>query len=318
MRRTLCSFVCIVLFLLADTAAGQQKTRIAVLSFDDATVKSSAAATLGASHDVGASLADVVVKELLEGGTYSIIERRAINEVLKEQNFSNSNRADAETAAAIGRLLGVDAIVMGSVIQFGVEANEVAVASGTLGRVTRGLLGGAKRVDTRAKVSITARVVHTSTGEVLTAVSGSGESSKASVGGTGYATGAIDMTASSFQQTMLGEAVNQAARAVATSLNEFGPKLSAVRQPYTGLVADVSGTSLIINAGRQKGVEIGDVIEITRAGRPILDPQTKEVLRTIVDKVGTATVTEVDDRSATATLNGTATVQVGDQVRRAE
>jgi hypothetical protein len=65
-------------------------------------------------------------------------------------------------------------------------------------------------------------------------------------------------------------------------------------------------------------VRVGDTIEITRPGRQILDPQTKQVLRTIVDTVATARVTEVDDLSATATLNGTATIQVGDQVRRAQ
>jgi len=63
-------------------------------------------------------------------------------------------------------------------------------------------------------------------------------------------------------------------------------------------------------------VQVGDTIEISRAGRTIVDPQTKTVLRTIVDRVGTAKVTEVDDASSTATLNGAASVQVGDQVKR--
>jgi hypothetical protein len=63
-------------------------------------------------------------------------------------------------------------------------------------------------------------------------------------------------------------------------------------------------------------VQVGDTIEISRAGRTIVDPQTKTVLRTIVDRVGTAKVIEADDASSTATLNGTASVQVGDQVKR--
>jgi hypothetical protein len=260
----------------------------------------------------------VVVKELLKGTTYTVIERRAIDQVLKEQNFSNSNRVDPKTAAAIGRLLGVDAIIMGSVTQFGVEESAVALGSGPLGRVTRGVLGGGKRVNTKATVGLTARMVDTKTGEILTAASGSGESSKASVAASGYATGDIDLTSRSFEETMLGEAVNRAAQQVAASLNEFGSKLTTAPVDYSGLVADVSGKTLIVNVGRLKGVQVGDTIEISRAGRQILDPQTKKVLRTIVDKVGTAKVTEVDDASATATLTGTATVQVGDQVKRAQ
>jgi curli biogenesis system outer membrane secretion channel CsgG len=316
MPRNLCAFICLVLLLVADVASGQQKKRVAILSFDDAAVEASAAKALGTSQDVGAFLADVVVKELLKGAAYSVIERRAIDQVLKEQNFSNSNRVDPKTAAAIGRLLGVEAIIMGSVTQFGVEESAVALGSGTLGRVTRGVLGAGKRVNTKAIVGMTARMVDTRTGEILTAVSGSGESSKASVAASGYATGNLDMTSRSFQESMLGEAVNSAAQQVAASLNEFGSKLASARVDYAGLVADVSGSTLILNVGTLKGVQVGDTIEISRAGRQILDPQTKKVLRTIVDRVGTARVTEADDASATATVTGTAAVQVGDQVKR--
>ena len=315
MPRNLCSFICLALLLFADAASGQQKKRVAVLSFDDAAVESSAAKALGTTQDVGASLADVLVKELVRDGTYAVIERRAIDQVLKEQNFSNSSRADARTAAAIGRLLGVDAIIMGSVTQFGVEESAVVVGSGPLSRATRGILGGGKRVSSTATVGMTARMVDTSTGEVLTAASGTGQSSKASVGASGYT--AVDMTASSFQDSMLGEAVSRAAQQVAATLNEFASKLASTRVDYSGLVADVSGTTLILNVGTLKGVQVGDTVEITRPGRQILDPQTKKVLRTIVDRVGTARVTEADDASATATLTGTAAVQVGDQVKRA-
>jgi curli biogenesis system outer membrane secretion channel CsgG len=318
MPRTLCLCLSLFLLLFADGVAGQQKQRIAVLGFDDAAVESSAASALGGNQDVGTSLADVVVKELIAGGAFSVIERRAIDKVIAEQNLSNSSRADAKTAAAIGRLLGVQAIVMGTVTQFGIEESSVAVGSGALGRVTRGVLGAGKRSNTTAKVGITARMVDTSTGEILTAATGSGESNKASVGGGGYASGIIDMTSSSFQGTVLGEAVNRAARDVASSLNAFGTKRAAVRPAYTGLVADVSGNSLIINAGKQKGVQVGDTIAITRPGRQILDPQTKKVLRTIVEQVATAQVTEVDDASATATVKGKTDVKVGDQIKRAD
>ena len=316
MPRILSFLICLALLAAADVASAQQKKRVAILSFDDAAVEASAARAVGTSQDVGGFLADVVVKELLKGSVYTVVERRAIDQVLKEQNFSNSNRVDPKTAAAIGRLLGVDAIIMGSVTQFGIEESAVELGSGTLGRVTRGVLGGGKRVNSKATVGMTARMVDTKTGEVLTAASGTGDSSKASVAASGYATGNIDLTSRSFQESMLGEAVNSAAAQVAAGLNEFGSKLAAGPVDYSGLVADVSGTTLIVNVGRLKGVQVGDTIEISRPGRQILDPQTKKVLRTIVDKIGTARVTEVDDGSATATLSGTAAVQVGDQVTR--
>ena len=180
------SFICLLVLVLVTDASAQQKKRVAVLSFDDSAVEASAKASLGSNQDVGAGLADVLVKELLKSGTYSVIERRALDQVLKEQNFSNSNRADAKSAAAIGRVLGVQAIIIGSVTQFGLEESAVAVGSGSLGRLTRGVLGAGKRVNTKATVGMTARMVDAGTGEILTAASGSGESSKAAVAASGY------------------------------------------------------------------------------------------------------------------------------------
>ena len=315
MPRTLC-FVVALLSLLAADASGQQKKRVAVLSFDDAAVRSSSTSAFGSSQDVGAGLADVLIKELLKNGAYSLIERTALDAVLKEQNFSNSSRADPKSAAAIGRLLGVDAIIIGSITQFGVEQSEVAVGSSTLGRLTRGTIGGGKRVNTKAIVGMTARMVDTGTAEILSAVSGEGEASRSAVAASGYATGAIDMTSASFRETVLGEAVNEAVAQVAGSLGEFASKLAVARVDYAGVIADVSGKTLILNVGKKSGVQVGDTIEISRAGRTILDPQTKKVLRTLVDKVGAATVTEADDVSATATILDNAAVKVGDQIKR--
>lgn len=317
MSRMLSCFLCFALLLLADPAAAQQKTRIAILSFDAAAVEASAAKALGTSRDVGAFMSELVVGELLKGSTYTIVERQALDQVLKEQNFSNSNRADPKTAAAIGRVLGVDAIVVGSVTQFSVEESAVEVGSSPLGRLTRGVLGGGKRVNSSANVGVTARMVDTRSAEVLMAASGSGESSKASVAATGYATGDIDLTSRSFQESMLGEAVNRAVQQVASTLNGFGSKAAASRVGYSGLVADVSGNTLIVNVGRRSGVQVGDSIEISRPGRTILDPQTKKVLRVMVDRIATAKVIEVDDASATATVSGPGSVQVGDQVKLA-
>jgi hypothetical protein len=110
--------------------------------------------------------------------------------------------------------------------------------------------------------------------------------------------------------------VNRAVQQVALTLNAFGSS-AAARVSYGGLVADVSGNTLIVNVGRRNGVQVGDTIDISRPGRTILDPQTKKVLRVIVEQIATAKITEVDDASATATLGSTATVQVGDQVKLA-
>ena len=46
--------------------------------------------------------------------------------MIKEQNFSNSDRADPSTAVKLGKIAGVDAIVIGSITQFGGESSKKA------------------------------------------------------------------------------------------------------------------------------------------------------------------------------------------------
>src|SRR5437588_9696263 len=107
------------LVLLLVPICVAQKKRVAVLNFDYGTVQSSVAAIFGTNQDVGKGISDLLVQKLVQDGKFSVIERNALEKVLAEQNFSNSDRADAATAAKIGRILGVDAIIMGTVTQFG-------------------------------------------------------------------------------------------------------------------------------------------------------------------------------------------------------
>ena len=44
------------------------------------------------------------------------------------------------------------------------------------------------------------------------------------------------------------------------------------------------------------------------------DPATGKVIKSVTDKVGSATITEVDDDSATATFAGSGGPKVGDMV----
>jgi hypothetical protein len=48
-------------------------------------------------------------------GTYSVIERSRIEEIMKEQNLSLSGAIDANTASKIGKILAVDAVITGTI-----------------------------------------------------------------------------------------------------------------------------------------------------------------------------------------------------------
>ena len=101
--------VCVFFMLVLSCAA--QKKRVAVFDFDYGTVHANVAAIFGTDQDVGKGISDMLVQRLVQSGKYSVIERKALDKILAEQNFSNSERADASKAAKNGHILGVDEII---------------------------------------------------------------------------------------------------------------------------------------------------------------------------------------------------------------
>ena len=309
-----------LIFLVISSPCLAQKKRVAVLNFDYGTVRSSAQAIFGTDQDVGKGISDMLVQKLVEDGKYSVIERNAIDKVLGEQNFSNSDRADATTAAKIGRILGVDAIIIGSITQFGRDDQHTNIGAGGFGGYgSRMGIGGVGTHKAKAVVGITARLVNTTTGEILAAVTGTGESSRsgtsligAGAGGGSGGGAALDMGSSNFGQTILGEAVKAAVGDTATQLDNKAGNLPTVKVSVSGLVADVSGNTLIINVGSKTGLKVGDNLDISRQVRTVKDPATGKVLKTITDKIGSGTVTQIDQDSATVTFTGTGSAKVGD------
>ncbi len=310
-----------VLLVLISACMAQKKKRVAVMDFDYGTVQSYVSGIYGTNQDVGKGISDLLVEKLVKDGKYSIIERKALDKILAEQNFSNSDRADASTAAKIGRVLGVDAIIIGSVTKFGRDDHSKSI--GGLGAATgRFGLGGVKHNEAKAVCGISARMVDTSTGEILAAVNGDGTSKRsgnsligAGGGYGGVGAGTFDTHASNFGQTLLGEAVLQAVDQVGTKLDESASNVPARKAEFSGVVADVSGNTLILNVGAKKGVQVGDKVEISRPVRTVKDPTTGKVIKVITNKIGDATVTEVDADSATATFEGSGAAKVGDTAK---
>ena len=319
--------VCVAGLLIVTCAAQQapRKKRVAVMDFEYGTVRSAVAAVFGTDQDVGKGISDMLVQRLVQEGKYSVIERKALDKILAEQNFSNSDRADSSTAAKIGKILGVDAIIIGSITQFGRDDKNTTVGGGGLGGITgRFGVGGVQKREAKAVCNVTARLIDTTTGEILAAVTGSGQSKRGGTslvgaGGSAYGAGggAFDMSSKNFAETLLGEAVGQSVASTATQLDDASGKLPTVKVEVSGLVADVSGNTLIINVGSKSGLRVGDKLEVSRAARTIKDPATGKVLKTVTNKIGDATVTEVDADSATASFNGSAVAKVGDIARSA-
>ncbi len=302
-------------------AAGGRKKRVAIFDFDYATVQTASAAAFGTNVDVGKGISDLLVRHLVQDGTYSVIERKAMDKILAEQNFSNSDRADANSAAKIGRLLGVDAIIVGSITQFGYDNKNTNVGGGGGGWGGFGV-GGFSHKKSKAVVVVDARLVNIDTAEIMGVADGKGESSRESTsllgGGSnwhGFGGGAVDFGSSDFQQTILGEAVNAAVTQMSTELVADSPKLVARTISVEGVVAAVDGGQIVLNVGSKVGLKVGDQLTVKRVTKEIKDPTTGKTLRKLTSDVGVIKLTDVDEVSAIGAPVSGSGFKVGDEVK---
>jgi curli biogenesis system outer membrane secretion channel CsgG len=327
MRKVVVSLLLLVFACLAvaeataQAAAPARKKRLAILDFDYATVHGGVAAIFGQDVDVGKGITDLLVTNLVKDGTYSIIERKALDKIMAEQNFSNSDRANPNSAAKIGKLLGVDAIVVGSITEFGNETKNTNVGGG--GGNWGGFgVGGFGHKKSKAIVAVTARMVDIDTGEILGVAEGKGESSRehtSLLGGGGnwhgFGGGAADFGSSDFQNTIIGEAVKNATQQLSTEVIANKDKLVARTIIVEGLVAAVDGGQIVLNVGGKQGVKVGDQLNVERVTKEIKDPSTGKVIRRLATSVGVVKVTDVDDISSVCTAVSGTGFKIGDAVK---
>jgi hypothetical protein len=103
----------------------------------------------------------------------------------------------------------------------------------------------------------------------------------------------------------------------ATAAAPGATAVAAKPAPVSGLVADVSGTTLIINIGTNAGVKVGTKLDVVRP-RVIKDPTTHKDLKTVDTSLGSLTITSADATTASGMYTGTSPTKVGDAVRTPE
>ena len=155
-------------------AQATAKPRIAVLDFDFASTGLTGSG-FGLTNSVFGStgpakgVSNLLANKLVQDGTYSVIERSKIKAVLGEQDLGASGRVDASTAAEIGRVLGVEKVIVGTITKFNVENKGSNV----------GVFGiGVGKKKQNAIVALTARMIDTTTSEIVAIAEGEGSQSQ--------------------------------------------------------------------------------------------------------------------------------------------
>jgi len=279
----------------------KEKPRIAVLDFDYSNVSNN---WIWWWNTSAKGVSDILVNKLFESGNFRVIERSKLEAILAEQNLGASGRIDASTAAKIGRILGVDTILIGSITEFNLERGGGGVS------VFGVAVGGGK---TSANVKLNVRLVNTSTAEIMAIAEGNGKSSDGE--GAVRIRGVSVDTSSSKEAKLLTNAtvaaIDQVVKEISSKSLNLATALTTA-PTVNAVVADVAGGTIILNKGTSDGYRQGLKLAIQRVTRTVKDPTTGKVIRQITQDVGTIEITEADAQSSVAKIISGTGLKVGD------
>lgn len=234
------------------------KLRVGVVNFQNKTPSK----VLG----IGEAAADILGTILQKTDRFIVIPQQDIDSILAQQRMGQTGIINPETAAEMGQVLGLNAIVTGAVTAYS-ETEEGADY----------LVAKSKKQI--ARVTVDYRIVDTSTGVQLMADSGAGIYSKSvsRVLGMGSKAG--------YDPDLRDGALRDAlTKAMVNMMQKLGTR------KWNGRVAQVDGENLYINAGQKSGLNIGDKLKVFRPGKAIIDPVTKVKLGTTESLIGEAIV----------------------------
>lgn len=280
-----------------DEAPAGLKKMIAVVEFED---KSDHNMWHWTGPDPGEGMSDMLTTALVQSGRFTVIEREQLHHVLAEQDFGQSGRVTDQTAPQLGKLLGVAAVVYGSVSEFGYLASDTG--GGLTGKLGVGLS------KSTARVSIDVRMIDTTTGEILMADTASDEKSQR---GLKLSTDDFQFAhKGKFDQTLVGKATREAIDDLVEKITET---MSDV--PWTGRVVKASGSKIYLNAGETAGITAGMEFNVYRMGEELIDPVTGLSLGAEEELVGTIKATDIKEKYSICTPQSGDGFGDGDMVR---
>lgn len=188
---------------------------------------------------LGKQASDMLSTRLVASQKFLVFERPDIDKVVAEQSISHT-----------GGLIGVDALIIGSVTEFG---------RSTTGK--SGFLSATKVQTAHAKVEI--RLVDVRTGYVFFTASGAGDATTESGEIAGFGSKA-DYDAS-LNDRAIGAAISDVQSALVAELDE---------RPWRTSILKVDGRQLFISGGTRQGLKTGDLLPVLQQGDRVKSEQT--------------------------------------------
>ncbi|GAA5192762.1 CsgG/HfaB family protein [Ferrimonas gelatinilytica] len=194
---------------------------------------------------LGKQVADMLAAKLSQSGRFLVFERPDLNKIQAEQALTGQ----------ANQLVGVDALIIGSLTEFGRK---------TTGE--RGFLSSTKAQTAHAKVEL--RLVDVKTGHIFFTTSGSAEATLESASVMGFGSRA------EYDATLNDRAINAALSEVMSGL--VGKLMD---RPWETHILDIQEGQIFISGGKHQGILPGQELVVQTQGREVTSAQTGFAIR---------------------------------------
>jgi len=286
---------------------GGNKTRIGVLQVENNSSASSVnvmgpggAVTYNASsggvpvQGIEAILTDVMHRT----GRFRMVERKVLDQTLREQDLGASGRIAKPSAAKVGQVLGAEYLFQAVVTNYeaGVEEKGGGLG-GLIGGSAGALLGGLSMKSSKAIIGMNFRLINAETSEIIYTdqVQVDLSSSGLNFGGLGF-TGGVGLGGflSDYSKTPIGHAV-----IAAVNKGVFDLVRQVGSQAPSGSVVQVKNGNVYLNLG-DGAVAVGDMLTLMERGEKLIDPDTGIALGGEDEPIGELKVTSVKEKYSLA------------------
>lgn len=287
-------FYSVLLFMVCNTPSvfGQNlKRSVAVFDMTAKTVNTSSEiyagmelmmgnVAMGKVNMVARSSGEQLSVALVKTNKFTVIERERMEAILKEQKLGMSGIVDPKTAADAGKMLGVQWGILGTVTD--ASCAEQVTDSGKMMNV---------------KYSLSVKFVNTTTGQIDMA-----EDTKQE-----FAAKAGEKNEDQLLSEAVSKGVEDIVQKIAKALED---------QPFDASISSVDKNEVYIAAGKDAGVEKGQVFKCIKKGKELKDPSTGEILGYKMEEVGEIKVTQVEKKFSIAeVVSGCKGIKEGDLAR---
>lgn len=231
-------------------------------------------------------------------GRFRMVERKVLDQTLREQDLGASGRIAKPSAAKVGQVLGAEYLFQAVVTNYedGVEQKGGGLG-GLIGGSAGALLGGLSMKSSKAIIGMNFRLIDAETSEIIYTdqVQVDLSSSGLNFGGLGF-TGGVGLGGflSDYAKTPIGHAVIAAVnKGVFDLVGQVGSKAPS------GSVVQVKKGKVYLNLG-QGVVSPGDRLTLMERGEKLIDPETGIELGGEDEPIGELQVTAVKEKYSLA------------------